>query len=796
MRVRAVTFALGTLLLALVSPATANTPKSVLLLYDEDHELPGLSALHQSLRTVFRSALEGGVEFYTESMNLSRFREKTYDGALREHYRQKYAGKRLDLIVGVMGPALDFLLRHGAAIFPGTPIVFCGADESDIAGKTLGSNVTGVLLKRVFGPTLATALRLQPDTRNVFVVGGTSRFDRHLEAAARRELTAFEDRVRISYLTGVPMDDLLKTLAGLPPRSAILYLTVFADGAGRAFVPHDALSLITRVASAPVYVVVDQFLGRGTVGGHVHSLDAHGRHAAEIGVRVLRGEAPASIPIRERTAHADVFDARQLGHWKLDERRLPPGSVVRFRQPSIWAQYRWYVVGGVTLLVVQASLIVGLLMNHAQRRRGQRALAERLRFESLFAELSATFLTHRPSEIDGEIEPMLQRVVEAMDFDRAILAEWVEGKGGMRLAHSWTRAGVASPPKAFEEAAFPWIGSQLIRRDVVRVERLDALPQDAGVDRRSLEALGIRSFAAVPLLVDGSVVGALGFSSLRQERAWPAELVPRLQLLADVFANVLARVRADSTVRESHEHRRHAEDEARRQREELAHALRITTLSELTASLAHELSQPLTAITTNAQAGRRLLRAGASPDFEELLGDIGRDAIRAGAVIQRVRILLRKGERERQPLDLNGLVAGVERLVRHTLERAQISVRLSLAEGLPPVPGDAIQLQQVILNLLLNAVEALGSVQTGSRELDVATRHDPRGVVVVTVRDTGIGVAESELAGIFEPFVTSKAHGLGMGLSISRSIVEAHQGRIWATRNPEQGLTVHVELPL
>ncbi|HSC29649.1 MAG TPA: ATP-binding protein [Vicinamibacterales bacterium] len=728
-------------------------------------------------------------------MRLSQFRESDYDQILRDHYQRKYAGKPIDLIVAVMGPSLEFLLRHGETIFPGIPIVFCGADASDLEGKTLRPNITGVLVKRLFAPTLDLALRLHPETRHVFVVGGVSPFDRRLQASVRHELRPYEDRVIITYLTGLEMEQTVQALATVPPHSVVLYVTLFADGAGRAFVPHDALSLIAGAAAAPVYVFVDQFLGRGAVGGHVYSLDKHGTHAAEIGLRILGGETPASIAVSELTTHADMFDARQLQRWNIDERRLPPRSIVLFRPASVLALYRPYIGAGLTLLVVQAALIVGLLVNRSQRRRARRSLAERLRFETLLSEVSAALLTHRTNEIDREIEHMLQRVGEEMDFDRAILSERTGGRPEARATHLWTRDGVAAAPRTFDADTYPWIATRLAAGEPIHVPQLDALPAQASVDRQSFERAGIRSLTVVPLVVEEMVVGALGFSSLRRERAWPPELVPRLQLLADVFANVLARKQADRALRESDERRRQAEQEVQRQREELAHALRVATLAELTTSLAHELKQPLTAVVLNAQVGRRLLETASGQELVEVLDDIRRDATRAADVIQRLRALLQKREPQHKPLDLNDVVGSVVTLVRHDLEHAHVSLRLTLHEALPLVRGDAVQLQQVILNLLLNAREALSTLQSGPRALDVATKPDGHGFVRVTVRDSGVGVPESELTRIFEPFVTTKAHGLGMGLAISRSIIESHGGRIWATANEDHGLTVHVQLP-
>ena len=789
-------FCLVTLLVVAASPEASAAAKNVLLIYDEDKNFPGFAGLNTSLQRRFKQDLDTDVDFYTESMRLSQFRDPDYDRILRDHYRAKYAGRRIDLIVAVMGPTLDFLLRHGETIFPGIPIVFCGADASDVEGRPLRANVTGVLADHVFAPTLDLVLRLHPDTREVFVVGGASPFDRKLQAKARRDLTPYESRLAITYLTGLAMDKMVEAVSTLPPHSVVLYLRVIADGAGRAFVPHEALSLIAAAAIAPVYVSVDQYVGWGAVGGHVYSVDKHGRAAAEIGLRVLRGEDPGRIPVSAVARYADVFDARQLRRWNIDERRLPPGSVVLFQRGSAWTLYRWYIVAGVTLLLVQTALIVSLLVNRRQRQRAQGALAERLRFETLLSELSATLLTHRTSDLDREIERMLQRVAEEMDFDRAVLSEWVEGKRSARATHAWTRAGVATTPKTFEAATYPWIASRMLAGEPVHVPQIEALPSEAIVDRQSFQRTGIRSLTAIPLVVQGTIVGALGFSSLRGgDRVFPAEVVSRLQLLADVFANVLAYQRADSAVRESDERRRQAEKEAQRQRDELAHALRVTTLTELTASLAHELNQPLAAVAMNARAGYRVLPAGSSQELREILDDISRDATRAGEVVRRLRSLLRKDEPERKPLDVNQLVTGVTTLVHHDLERAEVSLRLALGPFLPQVPGDAVQLQQVILNVLLNACDALTAMHGGSRTVEVATGQNQPGFVVITVRDSGVGVPESELTRIFEPFVTTKSEGLGMGLAISRSIVEAHGGQIWATRNPDRGLAVHIELP-
>ena len=198
----------------------AETRARILLVFDEDKDLPGLAAINRSLREGFTTALAGDVEFYSESLNLSQFRRPGHDRAIHDAFRHKYAGTRPDLVVAVMGPSLDFLLRHRDTLFPGVPIVFCGADPSDLEGKRLGPNVTGVVVKRTYAPTLELALKLHPDARRVFVVSGASGFDRQLQAIARRELAPFESRVGVTYLAALPMRDVLTTLSSLPPDMA------------------------------------------------------------------------------------------------------------------------------------------------------------------------------------------------------------------------------------------------------------------------------------------------------------------------------------------------------------------------------------------------------------------------------------------------------------------------------------------------------------------------------------------------------------------------------------------------
>jgi signal transduction histidine kinase len=241
--------------------------------------------------------------------------------------------------------------------------------------------------------------------------------------------------------------------------------------------------------------------------------------------------------------------------------------------------------------------------------------------------------------------------------------------------------------------------------------------------------------------------------------------------------------------------RKRADEELRRKQRELAHIARVVTAGELAATLAHELNQPLTAIVSNAQATQRLLTTG-KPDVKEVyeaVSDIAEDGQRAGEIIRRLRAFLRKNETEHTRLNINEVVEEVVELLRGSALK-ELAIRCELAERLPLVVGDRVQLQQVLLNLLMNASEAMTVVDDGLREVVIRTSSNGSEMVEVSVQDFGGGLAESNTDDIFQPFFTTKPQGLGMGLPISRSIIAAHGGRLWATPNPERGATFHFTL--
>src|SRR6267154_2383289 len=229
----------------------------------------------------------------------------------------------------------------------------------------------------------------------------------------------------------------------------------------------------------------------------------------------------------------------------------------------------------------------------------------------------------------------------------------------------------------------------------------------------------------------------------------------------------------------------------------LAHANRVMTMGQLAASFAHEVNQPIAATVTNAHAALRWL-GGHPPDLEEVreaLDDIIKDGKRAGDVIGRIRALIKKVPPRHDRLDINEAILEVIEVTRSELLRNGVSLQTELPKGLPLIRGDRIQLQQIVLNLIMNAVEAMSDASKGSRDLLISTAEDVSNGVLVAVRDSGPGLNPESLERLFDPFYTTKPGGMGMGLSICRSIVEGHGGRIWAAANVPQGASFHFSLP-
>ncbi len=283
----------------------------------------------------------------------------------------------------------------------------------------------------------------------------------------------------------------------------------------------------------------------------------------------------------------------------------------------------------------------------------------------------------------------------------------------------------------------------------------------------------------------------------RGKGAMPEE-IEALRLTVDRLRARIAELEAHGpSGADAEERLRRSEEEARETRERLAHVTRISTLGEMATGIAHEINQPLAAVATYAQACGRMIRSRMSNDVELLdtLDRISHEALRAGAIINKLKDLVRHRESQQISCDLNTLVNDVAGLAGVDAQHKGVNLRLSLAEGLAPVVVDPVQIQQVVLNLVRNGMDAMDGC-AGDGVLLLRTRAAGEDGVTCSVVDQGVGLDAEQEATLFTPFYTTKESGMGMGLSISRTIVRAHGGKVWFTRNPDCGTTFHFSLPV
>jgi two-component system sensor kinase FixL len=302
------------------------------------------------------------------------------------------------------------------------------------------------------------------------------------------------------------------------------------------------------------------------------------------------------------------------------------------------------------------------------------------------------------------------------------------------------------------------------------------------VDRQSFQAAGMRSALVMPLAAAGRVEGALSLALMRPgaKPRWDGEV---LRLIAEVLGNASAR--------------RQAEIELDRGRKKIASMARLSSMGELTASLAHQLNQPLTGIRNNAEAAQRFIDSGRAtlPQLRDIMIDIIDDDQRAGDVIHRVRELLARSEWSPRELDANALVRDVAVLFASDAVLRNVRVEFDLAPGPVLVRGNRVDLEQVLLNVITNAMDAVADSPVPERAVTIATRRATDGNVQMIVRDRGTGLPNGVVDRIFEPFVTTKPTGMGMGLAVARSLVENHGGSIRAANQAEGGAVFTIEIP-
>ena len=517
---------------------------------------------------------------------------------------------RLDLIVSIGAPAAGFVQRHRQQLFATTPMVFTAVDQRRIQYSDLTDNDAVVAVRIDYLAAIENILQVLPDTKHVAVVVGASPVEQFWRKEIAREVKPLEGRVEFTWYNDLSFEDILKQAAALPPHSAIFWELMSVDAAGVVHEGNAALARLHAVANAPIFSYDESFFGNEIVGGPLLSVLEGSHQTAAVAIRILGGEKAGDIKVAPIRFAAPMFDWRQMQRWGISESRLPPGSTVLFREPTVWDEYRWQIMLTAIALLLQTALIVGLLYEHRRRRT-------------------------------------------------------VEVEARLRLA-------------------------------------------------------------------------------------------------------------------------------------QLAHLNRQTTAGELSASIAHELRQPLGAILSNTETVELMLESQA-PNLEEIkliLADIKRADQRADGVIERLRRLFSKSAVETQDVDLNEIVGEVIGILAALAAAHNVTMKTALIPDPLIVKGDRIQLEQVILNLVINAIDALADAGTDYRRIKVRTGLVDKNTAELSVSDNGPGIRPDVLKQIFEPFFTTKQGGMGMGLAISRTIVEAHGGRLSAENRPSRGVIFRLTLPV
>lgn len=676
------------------------------------------------------------LEIYVDYLELGRFPGQAHEERAARFLAGKYAQVPPDLLIPLGRGATQFVLHYRGMLGPDIPVVFTSVPARSLAAMSLPRDFTGVVTEYNLAKTLALAQRLQPDARNLVMVAGASAYDRPWADDGRRELEPYADRYNIRYLIGLPYDELLREVSHLSRDTIVLMLYVFADGTGRPRAPPEVAAEVAEKSAAPVYSPISTFFGRGIVGGYMDTFEAHGTAAADLAIEILSGKPLGSIPQQTEAAHVYRVDARQLARWRLPDSALPAGTIAAFNEPTIWEQHRNEVLAAIGAFSVQTLVVIIVLIQMRKRQRAERSLQE--------SEDRMAFAAASTGTGIWQLDIVADRLWTT-DHCRSMLG----------LADG-------APPT------------------------MAALIGAVHPDDRPALADAIRAAMNVGMPIDGEfrVLAPDGATRWFVTRGQPrCDEHGKPVRISGIFADVTAR--------------KNAESEADLQRQELTHLLRVSVLGELSGAIAHELNQPLTAILANAQAAR-LMVGDKNPDLgavSEVLDDIMLEDNRAGEVISRLRGLLRKGESKTAPIDINDLIQSTLRLLHSELIARKIRVDLALSDRLPPAWGDAVQLQQVLLNLVMNAMDSMNASVPSRRLITIATRAGSDARLKVDIADCGRGIDVAASGRLFQPFFTTKEHGLGLGLSICATIVKAHGGDLALDNNGEGGATASLTLP-
>jgi PAS domain S-box-containing protein len=521
--------------LSSVGAAQSNEPKRVLIISQEDLTWPAYRLIDENARTVLRAGSPEGILIFSEHLDRVHFPDQKFQEQQKAWIQRKYADAKIDLVIGVADVPTD--------IFPGVPMLHVGTDplkkRSVSSASAIG--VTTIWIELDARKTLQAARRIQPAARQVMVIGSSSTTGQNLIDQVRDQIGGEQDHLPITYLTNLTVQEIYEKVATLGPESMVLYVSFARDAEGRQFISTEVMSKINAVSKAPVYVVLETNVGLGAVGGYVTSFAELGKQAGEMGLQLLVGKHPEDAVARSEY----IFDWRQLQRWKISESVLPAGSVVLFRQRSVWESYKWYILAAIFLCLLETLLLLSLLRQREAKKKVEASLIERLTFEKLLSDLSTKFISLPEDQVDVNIEQGLRRIAEFLEMDRVTLFEFSADRTELKSAFSWVRGGVTPAPAVVKAADLPWWRGRLLAGEVSFAPDGKAL---APPEQEYFRRMGILSAATVPLMVGGDINGAISFVSTKRQVNWTQDLLSRVRVLGEVFWNALQRRRSMQAV--------------------------------------------------------------------------------------------------------------------------------------------------------------------------------------------------------------------------------------------------------
>ena len=367
----ALAVALSASTLSTNAAAQSLSPKTVLTIHSGAENYPANPLLDAGIREALEARSDLPIDYFAEYLEADLFPGDRATQAFRDYLRRKYEGRRIDVVIAITKTALDFALDNRDDLFGGAPIVFSGLVPDEMLLRR--DNLTGLRVGAAYGETLGLALSLQPATQRVFVV---AKGPEDQVEGVRRALREFSSRVSLTYVAEETLPALLTVIKGIPPHSVVLYIWHTQRQAGQIHYPDEVASLVVQAAPVPVYGSSDLYVGSGVVGGVVRGQHETGTRLGQMAVQILTGTRPQDIPI-ETPPLVPIVDWRQVRRWGIDPSRLPAGTDIRFRVPTPWEQYRWYVIGTFAVVALQLLLIAALLTERGQRRRAEVTLRRR-----------------------------------------------------------------------------------------------------------------------------------------------------------------------------------------------------------------------------------------------------------------------------------------------------------------------------------------------------------------------------------------------------------------------------------